>query len=140
MVNLAVTAEGWHGGDARLTVPWPIRERSRLLDRVLATLTPQRTLTVREAVTSDTSQPAEPPMTDRIGSREFVRNMPYKSGRVGTVVELGRSGPNTWIGFGSPAQRVYARLLVSPQGRLLRQEIVSPRHLIHDTVTYPGAQ
>lgn len=139
-VQLRVAAPGWAGGVTTLRVPWPMRRRTALLQRALDELARQKKVTVVERVSSDTSRPAPPAETTRISGKSLLESEPYKSGRVGTVVQLRRTPDGTWIGFGLPSQQISARLLVAPDGRLLREEIVSPRHLIRHTFAYPDGR
>lgn len=135
-VHLKVAAPGWQGGDTTLRVPWPIRERTAMLQQTLDELARQKQVTVAERVSSDTSRPAPPAMTQRMSGQQLLKLEPYKSRRVGTVVELKRERAGTWIGFGLLSQQIYVRLLVAPDGRLLGEEIVSPRHVISHTFSY----
>lgn len=137
-VSLSASAPGWHGGRAVLEVPWPVRDRSDLLDRVIKTMAQEPTVVVDEWVSSDTSRPVASMPPEPMTGKELLRAEPYKSGKVGTVFELERTGEGTWIGFGLRSEQIYVRLLVAPNGRLLREEIVSPRHLIRHEFGYPG--
>jgi copper transport protein len=139
-VSLSVSAPGWRGRRAVLEVPWPVRNRSDLLDRVLKTLPQEPTVVVDEWVSSDTSRPVASMPPEPMTGKELFRAEPYKSGKVGTVFELKRTGEGTWIGFGLRSEQVYVRLLVAPNGRLVREEIVSPRHLIRHEFGYPDGE
>jgi copper transport protein len=134
---LTASAPGWHGGRAVIDVPWPVRDQSELLDRVLTTMAREPEIVVDEWVTSDTSRPMPSMPPESMSGKQLLRAEPYKSGKVGTVFDLEQSGENRWIAFGIRSQQVYVRLLVAPDGRLLKEEIVSPRHLIRHKFLYP---
>lgn len=138
-VRMSVEAPGWHARTVRFEIPWPIRERPELLRRALDRMATAQRIVIDEVVTSDTSRPAPPAGRQRLGGKELLQLEPYKSGRVGTVAELDRQGRNTWIAFGLQSQQVYVRMLVTPDGRVLREVISSPRHLIRHRLTYPTA-
>lgn len=137
VVKLAVRAPGWRGGRVAFAFDWPIRERPQLLERVRTTMAEQPRVRVVELVTSDTSRPTPPAMKFASSGKQLLSNQPYKSGRVSTVADLGRRGRGTWLAFALPAQEVYVRMLVAPDGRVLRERITSPRHLILHRFSYP---
>lgn len=138
VVDVRVDTPGWNGGQVRFEIPWPVRERPELLRRALDRMAAAPWIIVDEVVTSDTSRPDPPAGRQRLRGKELLELEPYKSGSVGTVAELDQQGRNTWIGFGLQSQEVYVRLLVAPDGRVIRETISSPRHLIRHRLTYPS--
>ncbi|MGH3328535.1 MAG: copper resistance CopC/CopD family protein [Streptomycetales bacterium] len=136
-VALRVDAQGWHGGNARFRVPWPVRERPELLDRVLRTMARRDSVAFEETVTSDTSRPAPLSSTLRMSGPGLLDSEPYRSGVVGTVAELRRHGDAVEIAFAITAQDYYVRLVVGPGGRLIRERITAPSHVIWHDFGYP---
>lgn len=138
-VELTVAAEGWRGGPARFQVPWPPRPRADLLPQVLSVMRQQPALTLTETSTSDTSGPTPPSTTLQMTGAALVDREPYRSGVVSSVVELGRDGGATEVGFAITGEGIFVRLVVDDAGRILREEITSPNHLIVHTFSYPSA-
>jgi copper transport protein len=136
-LTLSVDAEGWNGGRAEFDIPWPMRSQQELLTKALKKMERTEKVVLREVVTSDTTGPFFGGEPDPMSGARLLTAQPYKSGKVGSVIELGRERGKTWIGFGLPSQQVYVRMLVGPDGRLVREEIATPRHLIRHRLTYP---
>jgi copper transport protein len=136
-LTLSVDAEGWNGGRAEFDIPWPMQSRQELLTKALKKMERTEKVVLREAVTSDTTGPFFGGEPDPMSGDRLLRAQPYKSGKVGSVIELGRERGATWIGFGLPSQQVFVRMLVRPDGRIMREEITTPRHLIRHRFTYP---
>lgn len=138
-VSLSVEAEGWNGGRAEFDIAWPMTVRQELLTKALKKLERTEQVVLREAVTSDTTGPFFGGEPDPMSGRRFLRAQPYKSGNVGSVIQLGRARGGTWIGLGLPSQQIYVRMLVASDGRIMREEITTPRHLIRHRLTYPAS-
>ncbi len=135
-VELTVDEADWRGESVSFQVPWPARERPELLDRALTRMKRQPSIEVTESVSSDTSRPPAFEGQLRLSGAEFIDLQPYRSGVVGTVVQLRRSAGKVEIAFAIPAQDYYFQLTVAPDGRILQSRMVSPGHLIHRTFRY----
>lgn len=90
-----------------------------------------------ESVTSDTSAPAPSPRTLRMDGKEFLAAQPYRSGAVGAVVELARTSTTTTIGLALPAENIFGELTTDRAGRLVRERLTTPNHLIERRFRYP---
>lgn len=137
-VELTVAADGWRGGSARFTVPWPPRPRPDLLARVLSVMRQQPALTLTETSTSDTTGPTPPAETLQMTGADLVEREPYRSGVVSSVVELRRDAGATEVAFAVTGEGIFVRLVVDDAGRLVREEITSPNHLIMHIFVYPA--
>jgi copper transport protein len=134
-LQLSVAATPWHGGVADLDIPWPPRTDSRLLPGMLAAMRSFAHIVVHEAVTSDyTGYPGtEAPLS--LSGTEFLDTEPYGTGG-GNPVVLAATASETQIGLAFP-QGLVVRLFVGTDYRILREEYVTPNHLITRTFEYP---
>jgi len=134
-VRVSIAAPPWHGGVADLTIPWPPRADSHILPTVLAAMRTFPHLIVHEAVTSDYAgyPGTEQPLS--MSGAAFLATEPYGSGG-GNAVIVATAGSETQIGLAYPQGQV-VRLFVGGDYRILREEYVTPNHLITRTFEYP---
>jgi len=138
-VVLTITATPWHGGIAHLDIPWPPRSDPTLLPAVLSTMRAVPHVAVREATTSDYSgNPGTEQPLPASGAR-FVDAEPYATGGGNAVVlrTLGENNAETEIGLAFPDGQVVRLFVNTGDHRILREERVTPNHLITATFVYP---
>lgn len=141
-VDLAVQAEGWHGGSAAFTVVWPPRTNPRVLAEVVAAMRAAGTFRLTETVSSDTSRPAPQANILTVSAERLLEGEPYGDGSGIDVIDLGPPsvGPGSReIIFGLPAEGVAIRMVLDASSRILRETISAPKHQIEREFAYPGA-
>ncbi len=138
-VSLTVSAAPWHGGIAHLDIPWPPRSDPALLPTVLIAMRAVPHVAVREATTSDYSgnPGTEQPLPS--SGAQFVDAEPYATGGGNPVVlrTLGENNAETEIGLAFPDDQVVRLFINTGDHRILREERVTPNHLITATFVYP---
>lgn len=138
-VSLDIGAHGWTGGTVPLVVPWPSRAGGESLRRTVATMRRIDTFTLYERVTSDTTgDPGNVTAFDWSG-RRFLSVEPYGSGAATFAAVIGRQGGQVTLAVGFPAERAQAELVIDKQGRIRRETLTAPNHLIDRTFVYPEA-
>jgi len=138
-VSLTIASAPWHGGIAHLNIPWPPRSDPTLLPAVLAAMRAVPHVAVREATTSDYSgnPGTEQPLPS--SGAQFVDAEPYATGGGSPVVlrTLGENNAETEIGLAFPDDQVVHLFVSTSDHRILREERVTPNHLITATFVYP---
>ena len=98
-----------------------------------------QTLTLTEAVTSDSavsSAPADASSIDIAGS-EFITQEPFVNGGDDVHQLADHNGPNV-ITFTGPASNIWVAMWIdSHTKRIAKETIVDPGHRIEHTLTYP---
>ncbi|WP_328731905.1 copper resistance protein CopC [Streptomyces caniferus] len=137
VLGLHAQATGWTGGNAAFSIPWPAKPAPAALRRVTTAMRNAGPVTLYEQTTSDTSRPLAKPTRLDLTGRRFLDAEPYTDGRA-TVVNQADTGPDgTTFLLGYPAERIEIRLLTAPDGRILRETLTAPNHLIERTFVYP---
>jgi copper transport protein len=139
VVNLTITSTPWHGGIAHLDIPWPPRSDPALLPTVLAAMRAVPRVAVREATTSDYSGNPGTEQPLPASGAQFVDAEPYATGGGNPVVlrTLGENNAETEIGLAFPDGQVVRLFVDTGDHRILREERVTPNHLITATFVYP---
>jgi copper transport protein len=137
LLTIQATASGWAGGTASLDVPWPPASGAAGLSSALALLRRVPAMTVYERVTSDTA--LGPGIQDHIpisGAR-FLSVEPY-SGGVAPVADLvaGAGGEHLLL-LGFPGDGIAVALTLDAAGRIVRETLTDPGHLITRGFAYP---
>ena len=128
-------AEGWTGGSFTGVLRWPPGPPA--VDRLAAVLADMRAepaVELTEQVTSLVGSPAAEVRTRLTGER-LVEFAPYGSGEVVDVRAV-IDEPDHLV-FGLPAARLWFDVWVDDAGRLARERIVSPGHVIERSFRYP---
>jgi copper transport protein len=137
LLTIAATASGWAGGTASLDVPWPPASGAAMLRSTLALLRRVPAMTVYERVTSDTA--LGPGIQDRIpvSGAQFISVEPY-SGGVAPVADLaaGAGGEHLLL-LGFPGDGIAVALTLDAAGRIIRETLADPGHLITRGFAYP---
>jgi len=136
-LTLTAAAPGWEGGQATLAVPWPPRPESRALRRVVAAMRAVPEFTLHELVTSDTTRGLGMPVTVRLSGTRFLASEPYGSGVAPVTTRLGSAGGRTRLALAYPAENIQIELTVAADGRILRETLAAPQHLVTRSFVYP---
>jgi copper transport protein len=134
-LQLSIAAAPWHAGNTSLDIPWPARTDPSALPEVLAAMHAVTRMTLHEAVTSDYAGYPGTEATLPLSGTEFLATEPYGNGGV-TPVVLATTETETEIGLAFPQGQV-VRLFVGTDHHILREEYVTPNHLITRTFEYP---
>lgn len=137
-LRLRVSAPGWRGGTATLSVPWFPVSAAGLLPRMFAAMRKVGRFQLTETVTSNTTGPSFTNVLT-VSTRRFFAAEPYQPGAVPPAVVLSTSDQHTEIGFAFPAEGIYVRLVLARNGLIEREVLADPGHLILRTFTYPHA-
>ena len=134
-----VSAPGWTGGTATVTVEWPPGpDATAELNRVVATMRAMPTIALVERVSSGPH--ATPPAgTIDLSGAQFAAEEPYTNGGVVDARMLEPGGGLTPLSFSIPGSQIWETLWVDTAHRIVRQVIVDPGHRIDRTFTYPSA-
>jgi copper transport protein len=135
-VDLQVAADGWHGGAVLLSVPWPPRVDEQTLPRMVEKMRAQDPFTVVETTTSDTSRPDPPAQTVTVSGPEFLDSEPYDEPAAIEAVRLPDVDGRTVIAFGLPADGISVVLEVDDRGRIVRETLAAPNHLVRRVFEY----
>lgn len=133
-LQLTIAAPPWHGGRADLDIPWPPRTDPHLLPDTLTAMRTVTHLIVHEAVTSDYAGYPGTEQRLSLSGADFLATEPYGNGGVSPVV-LATTGGETELGLIFP-QGLVIRMFVGVDDRILREEYITPNHLITRTFEY----
>jgi len=134
---VSVSSGEWGRGTARFSVPWPPGSRaSRLLDRVVRAMQEQPEVEMTERVSSGLGAASE--YTATLTGRQFVAQELYAAGGATDVRKIASSRRTRTIVAYLPGSWIWYRLEIDETGRLLRETVVSPGHLIERTFGYTG--
>ena len=139
-INLSVHATGWNGGNLTFVVPWPPRDGHRAFQRMLVAMAKRPKVLLTENVTSNTQRTEGMSSRLRLSGSELLKEQPYRSGIVSSVVVLGQTGGRTELGFALTAEGIFVRMTLDPAGRIRTETISTPNHLLTRTYTYPAAR
>lgn len=133
-VEVTATTPGWQGGSFTADVDWPPpADEPELLARVLTAMRAVPTVEMTERSSSGPDSVVTP-STFRLSGAELVDAQPYASGAADDIRPLATgSGFRLYL----PGERIWATAWLDPEGRLARERIVSPGHLIERTYRYP---
>lgn len=134
-----VSARGWRGGTAALTIFWPPGpDATATLEQLVASMRAQPAVEIREQVSSGPRGGVVPNSATLPGA-EFIAQELYAAGGATDVralpTEDGLAGLSLWI----PGSATWVRLWFDDQLRLRRELIVNPGHRIERTLAYPSA-
>jgi copper transport protein len=136
-LSLRVSAAPWRAGQVALTITWPPHPDPALLRRLAATLRHTANLVYYERVTSDTTTGPGTPQRITITGPAFLTTEPYSTGQA-TVVDSVRNPDRTsTLLLAYPSQGIYVDLTLDPTGRLTRETLTGPDHLITRTFIEP---
>jgi len=136
-LTLQAAAAGWTGGAASLAIAWPPRPDPQLLRTVVTAMNAVPRLTVHELVTSDTSRGIGTPKTISITGSRFLASEPYGGGRAPVTTRLASTPSHTRLALAYPADNLQLELTLTPDGRILRETLAAPNHLVTRSFDYP---
>jgi copper transport protein len=90
-----------------------------------------------EQVTSDTSRGAGLLSRLALTGPAFLDSEPYGSGVAPVATVIADNAEETTLALAYPGEGVYALLTVDAAGRILRETLAAPNHLISRTFVYP---
>lgn len=134
-LRLQASAPGWRGGDYTARIDWPpAPEDPGLLGRVLGVMRGVPSVEMTERSSSGPDSVVVPAVISGTGA-SIVDEAPYASGDADDVRGLAAGdGFSLFL----PGERIWATLWVDAAGRLSRERIVSPGHLIEREYRYPA--
>lgn len=127
------------GGTAAVTIAWPPRPATALLQKIVAAMRDVPRLEVHERVTSDANNQPLAPTLLHMSGQELINSDPYGSGRATTTSLVNQSGDQTTISLGYPGDQTYVLLTADADGRLVHETLTGPNHLVERTFVYPEA-
>lgn len=133
-VSLEADSEEFGGGAVALVVPWPARPAPDLFRKALAATEREPRVIVHEQVTSDTGSGLGDLTGIPLTGREYLDAGPFGSGVAPVVVRLDQHT----IALGYPAEATYTQLTLDHHGRIVREVLAAPNHLVTRTLVYPG--
>lgn len=137
VVDVDVSATGWTGGQAQITVPWPPQPANDLLRRVQTVMGAQSQITATESVTSGFG--AAPTTTSTRTGQEYLADEPWAEGGVtDPVVHLGADGVRTLL-FSMPVLRYHFAFTLDDQDRVSTARVVTRKHLLQRQYEYVAA-
>ncbi len=135
-LRLRVGARGWAGGALTFAVPWPPAPRDpQLLTQAMAVMRTERTLVLRERVTSGPHASSQ--SVSHSTGRLLLSSEPYGP-RVSAVRDLPRGGGSPQLVLYLPGSHIWVHLWLDTRRRYRREVIVAPGFLIERTFSYPA--
>jgi copper transport protein len=136
-VTLKTSAAGWPGGTTALNIAWPPIPAPSQLKSIVQTMRRVPAFTLHEQVTSDTNQGLGTLGRLALTGPSFLSSEPYGSGIAPTVTILTRNRDEATLALAYPGEGIYALLTVDPTGRIRRETLAAPNHLVSRTFIYP---
>jgi copper transport protein len=138
LVTIRATATGgWAGGTASLDVPWPPAPAAAALRQALTMLRQVRAMTVYERVTSDTVLGPGTAHQIPVSGPQFLAVEPYASGVAPLAGLAAEAGGEHLLLLGFPGDSITVALTVDAAGRIVREILTDPGHLITRGFAYP---
>lgn len=136
VLSVAAEALDRDGGQLDLTLRWPpTPEEPERFDRMVAEMRRVDTVWVQEDVRSGPERRARTGADDEgmeLGGEQFIGLMPYAGGGVTDV----RRRDDGSFSFYLPGSRMLFTVWLDDRGRIARQEIVNPGHVIQYVMRY----
>jgi copper transport protein len=136
-VTVKASADAWPGGTTALTIAWPPTPAPAQLKSTVQTMRRVPAFTLHEQVTSDTNQGLGTVTRLALTGPRFLSTEPYGSGIAPTVTVLTKNREETRLALAYPGEGIYALLTVDATGRIRRETLAAPNHLISRTFVYP---
>lgn len=125
------------GGTTAVNVAWPPRPAPEQLKRVVAAMRQVGQFTLYEQVTSDTTDGLGIQRRLRLTGRAFLESDPFGSGVAPVATLMTRSEDESTLAVAYPAEGIYIVLTVDKRGRIIREQLAAPKHLVSRTFVYP---
>jgi copper transport protein len=136
-LTVKASADAWPGGTTALTIAWPPTAAPAQLKSTVQTMRRVPAFTLHEQVTSDTNQGLGTVTRLALTGPRFLSTEPYGSGIAPTVTVLTKNREETRLALAYPGEGIYALLTVDATGRIRRETLAAPNHLISRTFVYP---
>ena len=136
-VTLKANADAWPGGTTALNIAWPPTPAPAQLKSMVRAMRRVAAFTLHEQVTSDTNQGLGTLSQLALTGPAFLDSEPYGSGIAPTVTVLTKDRGETTLALAYPGEGVYALLTVDATGRIQRETLAAPNHLVSRTFVYP---
>ena len=128
-LHLTVGSNDWQGGRVDFDVPWPPVSATALLHRALALLSTERSVTLQESVSSDTSRSAPDAISLHDTGHEFLDTEPYGQASKLRPVLLAPMDGSRRLAFGV-GDSIFVQFSLDGTGRIFAERLVTPNHLI----------
>ncbi|SBW28735.1 copper resistance protein CopC [Candidatus Protofrankia californiensis] len=136
-LTLTAAADGWTGGRTSLAVAWPPRPDPDLLREAVTAMRQVGQFTLHERVTSDTSRGLGTPSALSLSGARFLDSEPYGSGQAPVTTRLDTTDGQTRLALAYPAESLQIELALAPDGKIIREVLAAPKHLITRSFVYP---
>jgi copper transport protein len=137
LLTIRAAASGWAGGTASLDVPWPPAPGTTALSRTLALLRKVPAMTVYERVTSDTAGSSGSADHIPVSGARFLSVEPYASGVAPFADLADEAGGEHLLLLGFPGDSIAVALTLDASGKIIRETLTDPGHLITRGFAYP---
>jgi copper transport protein len=140
VLTLRAGATGWPGGATGLIVSWPPRPGAADLAAAVAATRAAGRLAVYETVTSDTT--ADPPEPNRLDldAGFFLSQEPYADGTAPIAARTSPPGTVVRLALGYPAASINVQLTLDDRGRITKEILTDPKHLVTRRILYPSPE
>jgi copper transport protein len=136
-VTLKANADAWAGGTTALNIAWPPTPAPAQLTSTVKAMRRVPAFTLHEQVTSDTNLGLGTVTRLALTGPRFLSSEPYGSGIAPTVTVSTKNRDETTLALAYPGEGIYALLTVDSTGRIQRETLAAPNHLISRTFVYP---
>jgi len=136
VLTLRAEAAGWVGGETGLIVSWPPRPGNDELAAAVAATRAAGTVTVYEAVTSDTSAGAPEPDRLDLDAGFFLSQEPYADGTAPIAVRTSPDGVPVRLALGYPAASITVELTLDEHNRIAEETLTDAKHLVTRRFVY----
>ncbi|MFI7413614.1 hypothetical protein ACIBU0_33640 [Streptomyces sp. NPDC049627] len=93
--------------------------------------------TLPELVASDADRLRTAPTSLTTDGKTFIASEPYDQGTAPQSSRFTDADGNTVLALGFPGERLALELTLDDKGRIVRETLVAPNHLIQRTFRYP---
>ena len=135
----ASAGEEWAGGRAGLAITWPPRPDTALLRETVAAMEKVPGFALHELVTSNTARGLGDLRKLPVTGKEFLASEPYGSGTAPVITRLPDENGHRRLALAYPAEHTQLDLTIEETGRILRETLTAPNHLVTRTFVYPEA-
>ncbi|ALV33065.1 copper resistance protein CopC [Streptomyces sp. CdTB01] len=135
----ASAGKEWAGGRAGLAVTWPPRPDPSLLRQTVSAMKQVPRLTLHELVTSNTARGLGDLRQLPLTGKDFLASEPYGSSTAPVLTRLPDESGHRRLALAYPAEHTQLDLTLDETGRILRETLTAPNHLVTRTFVYPEA-
>ena len=136
-LTLSPDAENWAAEQVGLSVPWPPFSADALLAEAVTAMQAEPALTLHERVTSDTTQGLGSLVSFDTSGDTLVKNALYASGVAPIASRLPDEDGHRILALSYPAEKAVLQLTLDEEGKIIREVLAAPHHLVNRTLIYP---